>query len=171
MIRFITWGSACEPPAVLSTNLSTFVRMVNRGSGHHPAAQRFTGKVGARDADGVQEGQQMVDVVTNLQWVTGFIGVAVTQHVDRPCREVLGVRRQVADVCLSVTAGAVQQDQRRLALVAGMQVSSSHAAGIQVALDERDTLQIAPHALVLDHRFLSRRPSEIIFSSAVNGVC
>ena len=63
----------------------------------------------------------------------------------------LGVRLEVADVCLGVTAGAVQQHQRRLAGIAGMQVAGAHSPGIQVALRERDALEVAPDALELRH--------------------
>ena len=83
----------------------------------------------------------------------------------------LGVRVQIADVCLGVTAGSVQQHQHRLAGIAGTQVAGSHAAGVEVALLERDTLQIAPHAFELGHGSSLAGLAEIWFSFPVNCVC
>ena len=88
------------------------------------------------DTDGVEERQQVLDVVADLKRVTGLVGVAVAQHVDRPRREMLGVRFEVADIRLSVTAGTVQQDQRRRGRITGMQIAGPHTAGIQIALCE-----------------------------------
>ncbi len=80
----------------------------------------------------------------------------------------LGVRLQVADIRLGVATRSVQQDEHRFGRIARAQVAGSHATGVQVALLERDALQIAPHAFVLGHRFLSGVPVEILFSSCVN---
>ena len=63
----------------------------------------------------------------------------------------LGVRLEVADVGLGVPARPVQQHQRRLAGVAGVQVAGAHSARVEVALRERDALEIAPDALELRH--------------------
>lgn len=46
----------------------------------------------------------------------------------------LGVCLEVADVGLGVTAGSVQEDQRRPVGVAGVQVARAHPAGVEVAL-------------------------------------
>ena len=93
----------------------------------------------------------MLDVVRDLEGVAGFVGVSVTQHVDRPCREVFGVRLEVAHIGLGVAAGSVQEHQRRVVGVTGMQVPGAYAAGVEIALRERDALQVAPHALELRH--------------------
>ena len=101
-----------------------------------------------------KHGEQVVDVVRDLERMARLVGVAVAEHVDRPGGEVLGVRLEVADVGLGVAAGPVQQHQRRLARVACVQVAGAHAAGVEVALRERDALEITPDALELRHRSL-----------------
>ena len=63
----------------------------------------------------------------------------------------LGVRLEVADVRLGVTAGSVQQHQHRFVLVTGVQVAGADSGGIQVTLRELDALQITPDALELRH--------------------
>ena len=93
----------------------------------------------------------MSDVVTDFERMPGLVGVPVAEHVDRPGVEVLGVRRQVTDVGLGMTAGSVQQYQDRLARLAGMQVAGPHTPGIQVPLRERNALEIAPDALELGY--------------------
>jgi hypothetical protein len=64
---------------------------------------------------------------------------------------VLGVRFQVAHVSLGMAAGTVQQHQGRLARVTGVQIAGAHAPRIEVALGERNTLEIAPDAFVDGH--------------------
>ena len=59
-------------------------------------------------ADGVEDGHQVFDIVGNLQRVAGLVGVAVTEHVDGPGGEVLGVRLEVADIGLGVSARPVE---------------------------------------------------------------
>src|SRR6476660_7636879 len=80
-----------------------------------------------------------------------LVGVTVPQHVDRPRREVFGVSLEVAHIRLGVTAGTVQEHQRRVAGVTGVQVAGAHPARVEVTLRERDALKIAPDALELPH--------------------
>jgi len=95
------------------------IRMDGGGLGRDPAAKRLTGQQRSLRADGVEDGEQVIDVVGDLQRMAGLVGVAVTEHVDRPRREVFGVRLEIADVGLGMAAGSVQQHQRSLIRVAG----------------------------------------------------
>src|SRR5215218_5071037 len=83
--------------------------------------------------------------------MTGFVGVAVPEHVDRPGGEVLGVCLEVAYIGFGVTAGTVQEHQCGLGRIACVQIPGAHSACIEVALRERDALEIAPDAFVLRH--------------------
>ena len=125
MIRFITSGSACEPPAVLSTSRS--IR-----SGWSTAARAATQppsdsplEVGALGADGARRtpsGDRRS--ASTSERVTRLVGISVAEHVDRPGGEVLGVGLEVAHVGLGVTARPVQQHQRQ---------ACSWSPGVQVA--------------------------------------
>ena len=108
--------------------------MVDRGAGRHPPAERLTAEVRPLGADGVEERHQVLHVVADLQRVAGLVGVAVAEHVDGPGGEVLGVRLEVADVGLGMTARPVQQHQRRLARIARVQVPGANTADVEVAL-------------------------------------
>src|SRR6202048_1045048 len=79
--------------------------------------------------------------------MTRLVGISVAEHVDRPSREVFGVGLKVAHVCLGVTAGAVEKHQRRAAGVTGVQVAGAHSSRVEVALRERDALEVAPDAV------------------------
>ena len=61
-------------------------------------------------------------------------------------REVLGVRGEVADVGLGVAGDAVQHQQDRLGVVAGVQVAGAVGAGLEEALAELDLAQVGPDA-------------------------
>jgi hypothetical protein len=120
--------------------------VVDRELCRHPAAEGLPGEGGLLDADRVQEGQHLVDVVLDLKGVIGLVAVAVTDEVDRPAGEVLGVRAQVPDVGLGVPGDAVQHHQRRLGWVPGVQVAGPVRACLDEALAELDLPQVGPHA-------------------------
>ena len=50
-----------------------------------------------------------------------------------------------------MAAGSVQQHQHRLARITGAQIAGPDSAGVEVALLERNALEIAPYALELRH--------------------
>src|SRR3954468_7597912 len=91
----------------------------------------------------------------HLERMARLVGVAVAEHVDRPGGEVFGMRLQVADIRLGVTAGPVQEHQRRPAWIASVKVARAHSPCVEVALRERDALEVAPDALELRHCYLS----------------
>src|SRR5690606_16745971 len=71
------------------------VGVVDGVAGGDPAPQGLAAEVGGLGAERVQDLGDLVDVVRNLQRVVGLGGVAVADEVDRPDREVLGVRGEV----------------------------------------------------------------------------
>jgi hypothetical protein len=109
-----------------------------------PATEGLAGEVRLLGAQRVEDVGDLVDVVRDLQRVVGLAGVAVADEVDRPDREVLGVRGEVADVGLGVAGDAVQHQQHRLRVIAGVQVAGAVGAGLQEALAELDLGQVGP---------------------------
>ena len=63
----------------------------------------------------------------------------------------LGVRFEIADVGLGVSAGPVQQEQHRPAGLTGMQIAGPDTVGVQVPPSERNALKVTPNALELRH--------------------
>ena len=118
------------------------------------------------DTDGVHELQHLVDVVLDLERVIGLGAVAVADEVDRPHREELRVGLQVPDIGLGVPGDAVQQDQRRLAGVTGVQVPGAVPAGVDEALGELGLGQVGPDTGV-GAGF--RHENESFWSSVMNG--
>ena len=117
-----------------------------------PPAQRFPGQMETPGAYRVSERHHVINVMRHLQRMAGFVGVAVSEHVDRPGVEVAGVGSQIAHIGFGVSTRPMQQDQRRLVAITGMQIAGPDAPRVQVALRECDTLQITPNTVELRHQ-------------------
>ena len=130
-----------------------------REPGGDPAAEGLAGERRLFRADRVQETGDLLEVIRDLQRVLGFRAVAVADEVDGPDVEMLRVRLQVPHIRLRVAGDAVQQHQRRLGRVAGVQVAGAVAAGVEEALAELDLVQVGPDAgvRVLGHQIPASR--------------
>ena len=112
----------------------------------HPAAERLAGERRPVDLQGVHEAADVADVVVDQVGLVGLAGEAVAEHVDRVDVEVLAVRREVAGIRLGMAAGAVKEDQRRLAFAPRVQVAGADAVDVDVGLFEGHALQVGPEA-------------------------
>lgn len=98
----------------------------------------------------------MLDVDVDLVRCERLVAPAVADHVDRPGVEVLTMREQIAHIGLGMTAGAMEQDERRLAACAAAQITRADPARLEIALLEAAGAELDPDAAM---RMLGHSPA------------
>src|SRR5690606_22589204 len=126
------------------------LRVVSRHPCGDPAAQRLAGDVSALDAEGVEQGDDVVAQVVDRVRHVRLTGEAVPDHVADDHPEPLGQSGHVAHERLEVAARAVQEEERRP--VAGLQDAGRDPAGGDEAQAEAGAADVLPEAPVRGRR-------------------